>query len=103
MPEDLWQEAVTTARAHGVYAVCREVRLNYNALKARVGGALAAAARPESEFVELKLPMAGGAVQVQGLEVELVRASGDKMVLRMAAAEHTDVMAFVRAFWSRER
>ena len=102
MPEDLWQEAVTAAGQHGVYAVCREVRLNYNALKARVGGAQTAAARPESEFVELKLPMAGGAVQVQGLEVELVRASGDKMVLRMAAAEHTDVMALARAFWSRE-
>lgn len=103
MPEELWREATMVARVHGVYAVCRETHLNFNALKARLRSAPAPALRAESDFVELKVPVVQGPTQLRGVEVELVRADGDKMIVHLPGADAAEVTALVRAFWSRGR
>ena len=103
MPEELWREATVAARAHGVYAVCRETHLNFNALKARLRSTPAPAVPAESDFVELKLPIVQAPAPPRGVEVELVRADGDKMTMHLSVADATDVMALARAFWSRGR
>ena len=38
MPEDLWRAAAELAQRHGVYRVCRALRLSYESLKRRVLG-----------------------------------------------------------------
>jgi hypothetical protein len=104
MPEELWLEAVGVAREHGVFAVCREIGLNYNALKARLRRERPPVARPQSEFVELKLPVvASGGAPLRAVELELVRAGGDRMIMRLSVGETSEVVALARAFWSRER
>jgi hypothetical protein len=103
MPPELWEAAVAVACEHGVYSVSRELRLNYNTLKARVKGVQRSAKRPETDFVELKLPPLPGASAGAGLEVEFVRAGGDKMIMRLPSSQVADVVAMARAFWSHER
>jgi len=94
---------VAVACEHGVFAVSRELRLNYNTLKVRVKEAQRAAKRPQTDFVELKLAPLPTAPPAVGLEVEFVRASGDKMIMRLPAAKAADAAALARAFWSREK
>jgi hypothetical protein len=103
MPAALWSEAVAAAREHGVFAVCRETALNYGALKGRLRSEPQAVALPESDFVELKLPVSEQAVPSRGLEVEWVLAGGDRMIMRLPAAEHAEAVALAREFWSRAR
>jgi hypothetical protein len=38
LPESLWQAALEQARQHGVNLVAHTLRLDYNALKKRLGG-----------------------------------------------------------------
>jgi len=103
MPPELWQAAVAVACEHGVFAVSRELRLNYNTLKVRVKEAQRSAKRPQTDFVELKLAPPPGAAPPAGLEVEFVRAGGDKMIMRLPSAQIADGVAIARAFWSREK
>ena len=103
MPPELWRAAVAVAREHGVFAVSRELRLNYNTLKVRVKEAQRSAKPPQMDFVELKLAPPAEAVPAAGLEVEFVRASGDKMIMRLPAAKAEDAATLARVFWSREK
>jgi hypothetical protein len=42
-------------------------------------------------------------VPSRGLEVEWVLAGGDRMIMRLPAAEHAEAVALAREFWSRAR
>ena len=103
IPPELWTAAAAVAREHGVFAVSRELRLNYNTLKARVKEAPRPAKRPEADFVELKLAPLPAAAPAAGLEVEFVDAGGSKMIIRLASAQLADGVAMARAFWSRKK
>jgi hypothetical protein len=103
MPPELWQAAVAVACEHGVFAVSSELRLNYNTLKARVKEVQRSAKRAETDFVELKLAPLPEAAPAAGLEVEFVRACGDKMIMRLPAAQAGELAALARAFWSCEK
>lgn len=103
IPEDLWNEAASAARVHGVYATARALRLNYDRLKAR-----AAAAGGEGEgrsskstasaFVELRIEPVGAA----GAVIELVGRRGDQMRIHLSGARTTDLVGLAQAFWSRQ-
>jgi hypothetical protein len=103
MPPELWRAAVAVACEHGVFAVSRELRLNYNVLKARTKEKAAAAERgaPPPAFVEL--PVSASQAPQAMLEVELVHADGDRMLMRLAVGQAAEAAALVRAFRSRER
>ena len=110
MPDELWSAAVGLAREHGVYAVARSLRVDYGALKRRVGQAEEGAAGREW--------CAGGFVQVSGSQlletesaaersgtadsvVELMHADGSRMVVRLGGGEPVDVVGLAGAFWRR--
>lgn len=82
IPEDLWLELAAVAREHGVYAVSRELRLDYNALKRRAAAAPVRVDGQQPGFVELAV----SPIPAQrALEVELMRADGDRMIMRLGA------------------
>jgi hypothetical protein len=95
MPEALWRAAVALAGEHGVYATAQGLGVSYDSLEARVGKPSGAAAT----FVELGPGLPIGA----GSTVELVAASGEKLVVRLAAGGLLDVAELCRDFWSRAR
>ncbi len=106
MPEELWDAAVSVAREHGLWAVSRALRVNYESLKSRLGrgaaerrsGAACAAGFVEldaSEFVKAR----------DGVEtvVELSGADGATRMIRRGGSEAVDVAALADAFWRRDR
>lgn len=111
VPEDLWNSAVEAARAAGIYATSKALRLNYYSLKDRLVLADSAGLRPKKAdrgtFVEVQLPSppsptppeaaAGGVVTV-----ELTGTSGTRMRIDVAGMSNVDVVGLAQAFWSRE-
>ena len=53
MPPDLWRAAVRAARRHGLYQTARTLRVDYGALKTRVGASTRRPAADGPVFVEL--------------------------------------------------
>jgi hypothetical protein len=103
MPEELWAGAVALAQRHGVYPVARALRVDYGTLKKR------ATRRPRDgetaevipEFVALDPGPLVARTQSAGPVVELWRADGAKLVLRLPADERLDVDRLAEAFWRR--
>ena len=107
MPEDVWEAAASLARIHGVYRIARDLRLNYENLKKRVGQALRGSRDQKKRsggFVEL------GAAQLlassrpsasQRTEVELSDGDGSRLTVRLADGEALDVLGLAETFWSR--
>ena len=100
MPEDLWLEAVRLARRHGIYAIARALKLNYEALKGRVlqgpprrRARSTSSARPA--FVQLD-PMPGISGPSSTVEIEGVR--GGKLTIRLSGPTALDAVAIVGAF-----
>ena len=101
MPEDLWLEAVWFARQHGIYAIAKGLKLNYEALKGRVvQGPPKRRARssspPRPAFVQLD-PMSGipsgpsSTVEIEGARV-------GKLTIRLSGPTVLDAVAIVGAF-----
>ena len=92
MPEELWREAVTLAREHGVYQTARVLGVNYRSLKQRA--AAAAIQRParvksKPDFIEL-LP---GVLPSGPLEciVEWADSNGATVRMHLKGAGAADV------------
>lgn len=101
MPARLWEAAARLAKEHGVYRVSQALRVNYDSLKRRVPEAGQAKSSAGSDgFVELgpvgMLPLAGGPL----LELDLSKADGSRMSVRMTSASGVDVGRMVEGFWS---
>lgn len=100
MPEELWSSAAELARAHGVHAVASALGLNHKRLKERCaerGEEEVRPAVPSTGFLELA--MVPTAQQAWGSVVELSRADGARMTVRLA--EPVDVAELVTAFVRR--
>lgn len=113
IPEELWSEAIGLARAEGVYATAKALRLNYERLRERVTGAGDAgkvggkstretrATRSElmsSGFIDLGMaPLGGGGKTV----VEIEGRDGVRLRIDVGGASGVDVVELARAFWSR--
>ena len=101
MPAELWESAVSLARVHGVYAIARALRLNYETLKQRAGRVAedgrGGAARGGG-FLELEAAQLGAPA---GSVVELRGADGAQLSIRLAGGEALDVGGLAEAFWRR--
>lgn len=104
MPEDLWQDAASLARVHGVYAIARDLRLSYESLKKRAaqspGGGRGRKRRPADDFVELSGAQIFGA-SASLRTVELSDGDGARLAVRLADGDELDVLGLVESFWSR--
>lgn len=98
IPEALWDEAVRSARQHGVHRVSRELGLDYNHLKRRVGrlAVTRAASRGAAPvFVEMDgtRPEPGVACLV-----ELEKSNGTRMRICVREAATVDWCRMKEAF-----
>ena len=102
IPDSLWASAVKMARTYGIHRAARALRLDYYALKKRVGPEAAAApVRPEGSgvatFLELAAPMQTGSGECT---LELEDAGGAKMRVHLKGFEAPDLAALSRSFWN---
>ena len=102
MPEELWREAVSLARVHGIYRVVRGLRIDYQSLKKRLGMASSqGAAARSSGFVELDGAQLIGARHSAPTVVELLAADGMKLTIQLPSEGAVDVLALAEAFCRR--
>jgi len=105
MPEELWKAAASVARVHGVWAVSRALRLNYESLRKRTGRAAAggiAGGRGSESFVELDAAELVSSREEAKTTVELTSADGAKLMIRLLGNNQAlDVLAVANAFWRR--
>jgi hypothetical protein len=104
IPEPLWAAAVRVAGTYGISRTANTLRINYSALKRRVGEGAAAADGPKKNatatFVELAPAARVGACQCT---LELEDACGAKMRVHLQGAETPDLAALSRSFWNPGR
>jgi len=106
MPAALWGAAVALAEEHGINPVAQVLRVDYQGLKVRALEAeMARRNRVETEpgFVELRPAALPEVCEPTGAEVELWRADGSRMTLRMARGQVVDVQGLSEAFWRAGR
>jgi len=102
IPDHLWQAATDLARIHGLNPTIAALKLNYYDLQRR----LQARRTPRpgrgsgSLFVEVPVVPGRPGGDERGT-VELVRASGDRLVLRFADASPRDLRPLVQLFLRR--
>ena len=102
IPAVLWTAAAGMAKQHGVHRVARELRLDYNGLKKRVGpvGPAKRAAKIDAQFVELFAAPASQAPSVCECAVELENARGAKMRVQFNGNGLAGLERLCNSFWS---
>jgi hypothetical protein len=99
IPEDLWKAAADLARVHGLNPTAAALKLSYYDLQRRVSGANVPRRRrvPRASFVQLAPP---ALLPVPGPEgtLELVQASGARLILRFPNARPRDLLSMVQLF-----
>lgn len=96
LPESLWQAAMEQARQHGVNVVAHTLRLDYNALKKRLGGSSLPQREPGSaNFVEL---MSGGGAPADEYVIEFESCPSPRMRVQWRGAVPPDWSALLRAW-----
>jgi hypothetical protein len=99
MPGDLWLKAAQFARQHGIYAIAKALKLNYEALKGRAFKAppkrRPRCAPPRPTFVQLD-PMPEISSPSSTVEIEGARAG--KLTIRLSGPTALDAVALVEAF-----
>ncbi len=97
LPEPIWEAATHLARAYGISALARTLRLSYDSLEQRVLGTGQGRARtPKRAFVEVAwVPPACGSE----CTVELKDRRGSTMSIRLTAGAVGQVVALAQAFW----
>lgn len=107
VPEELWSQAVEVARVDGVWATSKALRFNYCNLQRRLASApkvrgKGASIEPVStQFVEIPASTIATRCTDAKVVVELLGPRNDRMRIE-ADPRALDVVALVRAFWSRE-
>jgi hypothetical protein len=102
MPEALWEAAASVAGKHGLWAVSRALRVNYESLKQRVERKGRPVRTSAAGFVELDAGHLVGRSERAVTVLELSSADGAKVAVRLEGHEHLDVAALAAAFWQRE-
>jgi hypothetical protein len=114
MPDDLWEEAASLCEDRGIYAVSRGVGLSYDRLKLHmVEAELERARRPvDVETADCRQldDVAAGFVELRAAQVfslperttvaavELSRADGARMTLRLASEQSLDLIGLSETF-----
>jgi hypothetical protein len=102
IPEKLWQAAAKLASSHGLSATATALQLSYYDLQRRL-----LSLRPRTRarhtppsFVELPAPAPALGVGVAGT-VEVVQASGARLILRLPNANPRELLCVVQLFLRR--
>ena len=102
IPDHLWQAAIEVARLHGLNPTVAALKLNYYDLQRRLQARRTP--RPGSGggslFVEVPV-VPGSPGHGERGTIELVRASGERLVLRFADASPRDLLPLVQLFLRR--
>lgn len=106
MPADLWEDAVSLAREHGVYRISSTLGLNYEKLKRRamvVSGERGDTGVESGVFIELKGSQLLGSSPAEraGMVLELADGKGATLKVRLPLGVHLDVQGLAEAFWGR--
>ena len=97
LPEEIWEMAADLVPRHGVYRVCRVLRLEYYKVRDRAEARRAQSGiQPKPAFVQVAPPDSAVAGTVVGCTIELSDQSGRRMVIRSAAT--VDAARLVAAF-----
>ena len=99
MPEELWRAAAEVAAEHGIWFVSRVLRVNYGSLRQRTQ---MEGEKPEVDdggFVEVDATELFGSRRARETVLELSRADGASVKLRVAGDIGVDVLALAQAFW----
>ena len=100
LPESLWQRAVELARQHGVYSVAHPLRLDYMALKKRLGEPSSHRRKaPRPAFVELITPHPA---TLEERVIEFESSRGSKMRIQWKATAPLDWTSLLRAWRETE-
>ena len=105
MPEDLWEEAASLVRAHGMYPICRAVRLNHKNLRKRVEQAAYSEHDGETRqggFVEVSAAQLLGAPASTQTVLEFSDREGTRLTLRLPPGDGVDVLGLVASFRRRQ-
>jgi hypothetical protein len=99
IPDELWRAAAELAHVHGLSRTASALRLSYYDLQRRLSGVRGQCRRriPAPTFVELA-PVASPACPGEGSTIELVRASGARLTLRLPNASPRDLLPVVQLF-----
>lgn len=115
IPGDLWSEATALARRLGVNRVSLSLGLSHTTLKEHVEkGRVATRPTPQARpgrgqpsFVEMPqggfLGVGPSSAHTAGLELEVIRLEGDRMLLRWPAGSVVDPSGMVATFLGRAR
>lgn len=95
VPDELWALAVEAARAHGIMAAARTLRLNPTRLKRRMDAEGGDAPAPAQAFVELPVSLVGAPESI----VELVDVAGSRLRLVLRGAKPHEVAAVACELW----
>ena len=100
IPEELWLEAASVAKGHGVYRVSRRLGLDYNILKRRTEESNTRSPRQDSacQFVEIDM---NWAPTMNGCLIELEGGCGERMTIRLPRADPADVQGWMTTFLAR--
>lgn len=101
MPAELWAEAVSLARSHGVYRIASELRIGYESLRKRVAIEPDAGRASSAGFVEVEGAQLVGAFESARTVVEFSDVDGAKFVVRLSDREELNVVGLAEAFWKR--
>ncbi len=102
IPEALWRAATALARQHGAGKVARLLRLDYYALRRRVGqGRQTAPGDPGAHPAFVELLPAAVAVPACAWVVECERPDGGRMRIQGTGPELPDLAALSQSFWRR--
>lgn len=99
IPDPYWKAATDLARVHGLHPTAAALQLNYYDLQRRLGARRAPRTRGPTPpaFVELPAAPWPPGLGERGT-VELIRASGARLSLRLPNARAKDFLPLVRLF-----
>lgn len=100
IPEALWTDAASVARAEGLCATARALGLRIQRLKEWVerSGEPVVVGQGRAAFVELT---GMGSLSGSRAVVELVNAGGQQMRVHLMGAGTAELVSLAEAFWSR--
>jgi hypothetical protein len=101
MPEPLWTLAASLARQHTVARIARIARLDYYALKERLGGFVGSRANQEGRPSFVELPVSLCAPSAECI-IEMEHPRGGRMRIQVKGGATPDLVALSHGFWSRE-
>ncbi len=99
LPDEIWSDAVETARVHGVKAVAQALRVDRDRLAARLARSdgTAQVDNAPAAFVEVN----ASSLCTPKTIIRLEGGDGDRLELELGDGACLDIVALARGFWNR--